>query len=271
MRLRFRHAAAGTTAATLLLMLLGVLTAATGTGLSCQAQWPFCDGGLFPATVASVPEWSHRAVAMAVGFAILGLAGWAWRAGMEKRIRYASAAAVLILPTQVILGAVTVTLGGRISGGYSVPVLVAHFATALAIFALLAATAAWSSDGGSGRVRAALLWAALLAPAYAAVTRDFLAPFWTPQMQAGSYLFGLSLFAALLCAGLWSDSSPLRRALGALCVVLGAHLLLGRALYAVLPAADVLYQFGTGAVVAGTVALAVLVFRGRVAPGGTTA
>jgi len=271
MRLRFRHAAAGTTAGTLLLMLLGVLTAATGTGLSCRAQWPFCDGGLFPATAASVPEWSHRAVAMVVGFAILGLAAWAWRSGMEKRIRYASAAAVLILPTQVILGAVTVTLGGRISGGYSVPVLVAHFATALSIFALLSAATAWASAGSSGRVRAALLWGAVLAPAYAAVSRDFLVPYWTPQMQAGSYLFGLSLFAALVCAGLWSASKPLRRALAALCVVLGFHLLLGRALYAVLPGADVLYHLGTGVVVAGVVALAALVYRGKVAPRGTTA
>jgi cytochrome c oxidase assembly protein subunit 15 len=271
MRLRFRHAAAGTTASTLVLMLLGVLTAATGTGLSCRAQWPFCDGGLFPATFASVPEWAHRAVAMLVGFAILGLAVWAWRSGREKRIRYASVAAVLVLPTQVILGAITVTFGGRVPGGYSVPVQAAHFATALTIFGLLAATTAWAARGGEGRARAALLWGAVLAPAYALVSRGLFVPYWTPQMQSASYAFGLALFAALLCGALWSSRPALRRALGATLAVLGLHLLLGRALYAVLPGAATLYVLGTGFVVAATVLAAAVSYRGGLRAGDTSA
>jgi len=262
MRLRFRHAAALTTAATLVLMLLGVLTAATGTGLSCQAQWPFCDGGLFPASLASVPEWAHRAVAMVVGFAILGLGAAAWRGERPKRERLATAAAVVILPTQIVLGAVTVTLGGLIPGGYSVPVQVAHFATALSIFGLLAATSAWAAGGDDARVRAALLWSAALAPAYAVVSRGLLFPPSVP-MQALAYGVGLALFAALLCAALWTDVEQLRRALAGLLAVLSGHLLLGRALYSVFPAADAVYLLGTGVVVAATVLVAAFVYRSR--------
>lgn len=271
MRVRFRHVAAGTTASTLVLMVLGVLTAATGTGLSCRAQWPFCDGGLFPQTAASAPEWTHRFAAMLVGFAILGLAAYAWRAGRPKRERYASALAVVILPTQVILGAVTVTFGGRIPGGYSVPVQAAHFLTALAIFGLLAATSAWAAGGGRGRVRAALLWGAALAPAYALASRGLFVPYWTPQMQAFSYAVGLSLFAALLCAALWTDSGTLRSTLAATLAVLGGHLLLGRALYSVVPGAGVLYLFGTGAILAATLVAAGAVYRGSVGTGSPTA
>lgn len=268
MRVRFRHLAAGTTGMTLLLMLLGVLTAATGTGLSCQAQWPFCDGGLFPATVASVPEWAHRVWAMLTGFLILGVAGWAWYPERRPaRQRYAATLAAALLPVQVLLGAVTVTFSGRIPGGYSVPVQTAHFGAALLIFGALAAATAWAADPARRSARRPLAVAALLLPAYVAVSRGLLFPYSYP-VQAASTGAGFALVAALVVAGVRADAPPVRYATALALALLSGHLLLARALYPVVPGAEALYVLGTGAVV-GTVLLAAgLAYRG-LAEGGT--
>jgi cytochrome c oxidase assembly protein subunit 15 len=268
MRLRFRHLAAGTTGMTLLLLLLGVLTAATGTGLSCQAQWPFCDGGLFPATVASVPEWAHRVWAMLTGFLILGVAGWSWYPERrERRQRSAATLAAALLPVQVLLGAVTVTFSGRIPGGYSVPVQTAHFGTALLIFGALAATFAWAAAPGRRSARRPLALAALLVPAYAAVSRGLFFPYSYP-VQAASTGIGFALVAALVLAGVRADARPVRRVTALALTLLSAHLLLARALYPVAPGTETLYALGTGAVV-GTVLLAAgLAYRHRGPAGG---
>jgi cytochrome c oxidase assembly protein subunit 15 len=267
-RLRFGQLAAGTTGMTLLLMLLGVLTAATGTGLSCQAQWPFCDGGLFPATVASVPEWAHRVWAMLTGFLILGVAAWAWYPERRPvRQRYAAGLAAALLPAQVFLGAVTVTFSGRIPGGYSVPVQTAHFGTALLIFGALAATAGWAASPARRSALRPLALAALLVPAYAAVSRGLLLPYSYP-VQAASTGVGFALVAALVVAAVRAETRPLRWTTALALALLSAHLLLARALYPVVPGAETLYAFGTGAVVGTVLVAAGLAYRGPASRGG---
>jgi cytochrome c oxidase assembly protein subunit 15 len=145
MGLRLRHVvrlAAATTLLTFVLILLGVYTAATGTGLSCAAQWPTCGGGpfgLFPPNAASVPEWAHRFVAMVAGFAILGTAAAAWRTDTDRRTRLAAVTAAVLLPAQVGLGAETVVT-------YTPAVQTAHHATALLIFGALVSATLWSHD-----------------------------------------------------------------------------------------------------------------------------
>jgi cytochrome c oxidase assembly protein subunit 15 len=136
---RFRHLAAVTTGLTFSLILLGVYTAAMGAGLSCSAQWPFCDGGLIPQTWPSFVEWFHRLVAMITGFFILGTAAGAWKYHGEKRIRGAATLALAVTPIQVVLGGATVFV-------YTPVVQVAHHAAALVIFGALVATTLWSYE-----------------------------------------------------------------------------------------------------------------------------
>lgn len=106
--LTFPRLAAFTAATTLTLVSLGVYTAATGAGLACSAQWPLCDGGVLPQSVPSFIEWFHRLVAMVVGFMILGAGIVSWRGDYDRRIRYALAVAVVLLPVQIFFGANTV-------------------------------------------------------------------------------------------------------------------------------------------------------------------
>ncbi len=106
----FRRYLAITTVGAFALILLGVYTGKVGAGLACEGRWPFCDGwlGLFPATWPSFIEWFHRLVAMIVGFMILGAGIVSWRGDYDRRIRYALAVAVVLLPVQIFFGANTV-------------------------------------------------------------------------------------------------------------------------------------------------------------------
>jgi len=139
--LSFRRFAAVTTALTLSLVTLGVYTAATGSGLACQAQWPLCSDQLIPALSINPDfiEWFHRVVAMITGFFILGTAGWAWLGG-DRRTALAATGAVVLLPLQISIGAITVTLNGLLPWGYGVPAHAAHLVVALSIFTLLSLT-----------------------------------------------------------------------------------------------------------------------------------
>ncbi|PSP43743.1 cytochrome AA3 biosynthesis protein [Halobacteriales archaeon QH_6_64_20] len=120
---------------------LGVYTAAAGAGLSCGARWPLCNGflGLFPANWPSFIEWFHRLFAMITGFVILGTTYAAWRHTGDRRLRWGSAVALLVLPAQIVLGGLTVTV-------YTELIQVAHHGAALLIFGALVATTAWAYD-----------------------------------------------------------------------------------------------------------------------------
>ncbi|WP_435154799.1 COX15/CtaA family protein [Haladaptatus sp. DFWS20] len=136
---RFRRFAAFTTGLTFALILLGVYTAASGAGLSCSAQWPYCDGGLLPQSIPSFIEWFHRLVAMVTGFFILGTTVGAWKYYDSTRIRVAATIALVVLPVQLLLGGATVLIYGPASQ-------VAHHAAAMVIFASLMATTLWAYE-----------------------------------------------------------------------------------------------------------------------------
>lgn len=142
MTVRFRHLAAVTTGLTFVLILLGVYTAAVGAGLSCSAQWPYCDGGLLPQTLPSLVEWTHRLVAMITGFFILGTAIQAHRTGLPRRVQYASWLALAVTPVQVLLGRETVFT-------YTALVQTAHHAAALVIFGALLAATLWAYEAAN--------------------------------------------------------------------------------------------------------------------------
>jgi cytochrome c oxidase assembly protein subunit 15 len=143
-----------TLAGTFLLMLVGAYTKAIGAGLACP-DWPQCYGVWVPflsgEVMAEAPftahqiaaEWTHRGLAMVVGFAIIGAALWSWRRAARPAIRYALYVAALILPLQVVFGALTVTEGLE-------PVIVTtHLGTATVILMALtvATTVAWLDPG----------------------------------------------------------------------------------------------------------------------------
>lgn len=137
-RFGFPHFALLTSVVTFFLILLGVYTGATGSGLACDARWPLCDGwlGLFPADWPSFIEWFHRFVAMIAGFLYLGLVYGGWRYYTDIRIRLAVTTAIVVLPAQILLGGATVL-------EYTPEIQVAHHAAALIIFTAVLAATLW--------------------------------------------------------------------------------------------------------------------------------
>ncbi len=151
--LTFGRYAAVTTAMTTVLVALGVYTSGTGSGLACQAQWPLCSDQLIPTLTINPDfiEWFHRVWAMVTGFLIIGLAGWTWVGNRSRRTRIAATLAVVILPVQIVVGAITVTVGGLVPGGYTVSTHAAHLIVALLIVTLLGVVLLGRPDeGGDG-------------------------------------------------------------------------------------------------------------------------
>jgi len=229
----FPRFAAFTTGMTLSLVMLGVYTAATGSGLACSAQWPLCDNGLLPQTIPSFIEWFHRLIAMVTGWFILGTALWAWRRP-GRRTRLAATLAVCLLPLQISIGAVTVTLNGVLPQGYSAPTQGAHLVVALSIFSLLVwTTLSARTERGPPlpRVRKTLGVALAAIVAGAVVSRVFTPIAYTPAAQALFYGAALVAVAALLAATRWLAGTTvphLRYATGFALLPLLTGMLLGR-------------------------------------------
>ena len=232
-RVTFPRFAAFTTGLTLSLVMLGVYTAATGSGLACSAQWPLCDNGLLPQTIPSFIEWFHRLVAMITGWFIVGTAIWSWRRP-ETGTRLTATLAVLLLPLQISIGAVTVTLNGMLPAGYSPPTQGAHLVVALTIFSLLVWTALSARTGGDPplpRLRRALFVALGAVVVSALASRAFTPTPYGPAGQAAFYGASLLAVAALIAATRWLAASAvprLRFATGGALALLFAGMLLGR-------------------------------------------
>ncbi|WP_253736785.1 COX15/CtaA family protein [Halohasta salina] len=238
--LSFRRFAAFTTALTLSLVSLGVYTAATGSGLACQAQWPLCSDQLIPALTINPDfiEWFHRVVAMITGFFILGTAGWAWRRE-DRRPKLTATLAVVLLPLQITVGAVTVTIGGLVPGGYSMPTHAAHLVVALSIFTLLSLTtllAARDHHRRPPRTRSRLAFVVALVALLAGGLFSRGVPLlnYSPGAQAWFYAVSLLAVGALLAALVWLPAADRlsRRLAGSALAVLLVTMLLGRDLVA---------------------------------------
>jgi cytochrome c oxidase assembly protein subunit 15 len=260
--LSFRWFAGFTTALTMTLVMLGVYTAATGSGLACSAQWPLCDNGLLPQSVPSFVEWFHRLVAMITGFFILGTAAWSWRAPVRRRTTAAATLAVALLPLQISIGAVTVTLNGLLPAGYSPPTQAAHLLVALTIFTALTLTTLYASTDAFERsplvrARSALVLALVALIASALFSRVSGVVAYTPAAQAAFVGTSLSLYASLLAVTLWSHRAG-RRAVATLAGTAMAAvflvLLLGRDL--------VVYSATVGTVTVGLYLLAAALIAG---------
>lgn len=202
---RFRTLLLGSTAGTLLLMLVGLYTAYRGAGLTCERRWPLCDGwlGLFPATLVSFIEWSHRLLALLVGFSLLGVLYLAWRRQDDRRVKWAVTAAVALLPSQIILGALTVT-------EFTALITAAHFTTASLILLCLTAACAWTvGTPSTGGLRTLALLGALAVPVHLALDGSLFAV--PVSVLTGYYALSFLLWGALVAGALWAHERGLAR------------------------------------------------------------
>jgi cytochrome c oxidase assembly protein subunit 15 len=129
----FRRLAITSLVTTLILIGIGGLVRATASGLGCGDDWPHCNGRLTPAlaTRAEIIEFSHRFVAMIVGFMILGLTISAFRHYRRvPRILLPTEAALGLVVVQALLGAVVVFQELKAA------IVVVHMATAMSLLAL---------------------------------------------------------------------------------------------------------------------------------------
>jgi heme o synthase len=128
---RFRRLAVVSTAATFVLIAVGGLVRATDSGLGCP-DWPGCFGGLVPpAELHAWIEHSHRLVAAVVVVLVALLAVAAWRTGQPRGVRWSAAAAVVVVLTQALIGAVVVWWRLEAES------VTLHLGTALVLVALL--------------------------------------------------------------------------------------------------------------------------------------
>lgn len=207
-----RHAralAVATACLTLLLILLGEYTAASGAGATCNNTYPGCAGHLSPIGLSAPQfiEWFHRLVAMTTGYVILGNALATWWDHRRSRTGRAAWLAVLLLPFQVFLGGFTVTLGGALPDGYELPVQLSHFSNAYAIFLALVASLVWLdiADGVGAtqkrlrRVAALGLVAVVFQGVFA---RGVFFTFW-PRVQTTYHLLALLEISGFLALVLW--------------------------------------------------------------------
>jgi cytochrome c oxidase assembly protein subunit 15 len=211
----FRRLLLVTTVMTAITALIGVITATTGAGLTCEARWPLCDGavfGLFPANFMSFIEWFHRLVAMVTGLLIVGSTIAAWRGAGSRRVRLAMLVAVLLTPLQVVFGAFTVLVHEFVFG-YSVLVLTLHFGLASLILGSLVAATVWThaerSPVSTTGVRRAGTVALLGFPVMVALTPRLFFSF-GEIVQFSYYGLGFAIFSALTAVSLWGREIDLR-------------------------------------------------------------
>lgn len=99
-----------TTAVMYLVLMMGALVTNSGSADGCGSDWPLCNDSFLPALdYHAIIEWSHRAVTGVVGFMVLALAIWAWRAlPHNKAVKWMSGLSLFTLVLQSGLGAAAV-------------------------------------------------------------------------------------------------------------------------------------------------------------------
>lgn len=109
----------------------GMVVTKTDSGLGCGQEWPLCNGKFVPAyTLASMIEYSHRAVSGMAGLAALAslLAFWRYKRERKDLMAYVIGTSVFVI-IQAIMGALAVVKP------QSAAVMALHFGFSLIAFA----------------------------------------------------------------------------------------------------------------------------------------
>ncbi len=144
MRSRLKLLATTATIGMFLVLVMGATVTSTGSGEACGRSWPLCHGQFIPEfAVATLIEFSHRAVSGVEGLLIVGLTVAAllrYRESIEMRILAPLALFTVVL--QAGLGAWAVL------SPQSPAVLASHFGVSLVSFAATFLTAAFIFQAG---------------------------------------------------------------------------------------------------------------------------
>jgi heme A synthase len=177
-----RKLALATLVATFVLILVGGVVRVSDSGLGCGPAgsgfhgWPFCNGDVVPGVdLNSVVEYTHRVLAVVVGFMMLGLVVLAWRRYREYRL--ITGVLLVLVAAQGALGGLTVE--ENLEEAY----VAAHLGLAMLLLGLLlylwrSASGIQPEDGGP-RVRVlaiaatALVFCTIVAGGYMAGTQNY--------------------------------------------------------------------------------------------------
>jgi cytochrome c oxidase assembly protein subunit 15 len=127
-------------------ILWGAVVRATGSGAGCGNHWPLCNGEVIPTSprIATLIEFTHRAMTGGATVTILILLVWTFRATRGRHLaRFTAAVSTLLLFNEAFLGALLVKLGYVVNNqslGRFI-VLPIHLANTLLLLAALALTA----------------------------------------------------------------------------------------------------------------------------------
>lgn len=135
-----------------LVILLGALVRATGSGAGCGRSWPTCDGQIVPELEgATAVEFTHRAVS-GVALALVVVLAWlVWRKTDKGHpARTGAALSVLAIVGEALIGAMIVLAewvadDTSVARAVSVPL---HLVNTLFLLAVLALTIFWLRGGG---------------------------------------------------------------------------------------------------------------------------
>ena len=177
-----RKLALATLVATFVLILVGWVVRVSDSGLGCGPAgsgfhgWPFCNGDVVPGIdLNSIVEYTHRILAVVVGFMMLALVVLAWR--RYREYRFVTGALLVLVAAQGALGGLTVE--ENLEEAY----VAAHLGLAMLLLGLLLYL--WRSlrgtepEDGGPRIRVlaiaatALVFCTIVAGGYMAGTQNY--------------------------------------------------------------------------------------------------
>ncbi|MFW6018432.1 MAG: heme o synthase [Halapricum sp.] len=133
---------AGTVIGVYTLIVAGA-TAAIADAASACSSWPVCSRPPSVTDPALAVAWGHRVVALLVGVLVIVTAVVGWRVAQRRRVKYALAAALVLFPVQIGVGAAVATTGAA----GDLPAV--HLGVAASIFGALVAALAWHLETGA--------------------------------------------------------------------------------------------------------------------------